>query len=320
MKNNKLLYLLTILITLFSFNIRAYAYNDIQENIGVETNIPEPSIKKINENVSCINPIKVTDPTAENLITLTTSPNNKEYTGVCKYQATSGIDKVIVDVKLADKELLFSEYSTKKGYANSGKDTIDSVGNNYKFEINTEYVYKEFFENFRGSCPPELKGVMHIENYHAKSLSGISDTYNPSDLFVLIKTEGNNPITGEALESASEIQKQEIGLIGEKFATIEKCEDMFQGESGEKLLNLLKFIVNLLKIGIPILLIGLGVIDFVQIIFVGAEDKIKKAQAKFINRLIIGACIYLIPTVIRVFLEIANSVWPNISADFCGIL
>ena len=67
--------------------------------------------------------------------------------------------------------------------------------------------------------------------------------------------------------------------------------------------------VNIVKIGIAILLI------------VGKEDEMKKAQEKFIKRIIIGVCVFLVPTILKLILTLGNSVWGDvISTDFCGIL
>ena len=46
----------------------------------------------------------------------------------------------------------------------------------------------------------------------------------------------------------------------------------------------------------------------------------KKAQSKFIKRIIIAAMIFLIPVLLGFILKVANSVWGNIGTDICGIL
>ncbi len=106
-----------------------------------------------------------------------------------------------------------------------------------------------------------------------------------------------------------------------KKINILDCHTLFSGDdSSEELLKMLKWIINIVRFLIPVLLIGLGTVDFVQAIFSGGEDKMKKAQTKFIKRLIIGVAIFLIPSVLKVILTIANGVWGNISTDYCGLL
>ena len=96
------------------------------------------------------------------------------------------------------------------------------------------------------------------------------------------------------------------------------CSDIIP--EGSKTQELLKTIINMIKIAVPVLLLVFGVIDFGSAIFAQEEGNIKKAQGKFIKRLIIAVIIFLIPSILNVILSIAHTVWPNISPDFCGIL
>lgn len=91
-------------------------------------------------------------------------------------------------------------------------------------------------------------------------------------------------------------------------------------DDGKSLGDILSMVINIIKILVPIVLLVLGSIDFVQAIFAQDESAIKKAQSKFIKRLIIAVVIFLIPSILKVILGIANSVWSWISPDFCGIL
>lgn len=121
--------------------------------------------------------------------------------------------------------------------------------------------------------------------------------------------ETENPSTESIIVKDNELNKD-----------ITTCKSLLSDEGSKQLLKMLKFIVNIVKISIPILLIGLGIIDFARAVFAGSEDEIKKIQNKFIKRVIIGICIFLIPTLLKVVLNIANGIWDNISPDFCGIL
>ena len=127
-----------------------------------------------------------------------------------------------------------------------------------------------------------------------------------------IGVDGNNLKTGEELS-----MEVEIPLNFEKLDIL-NCEQLF-GNSDD-LINMIKWVITVIKVLIPIVLIGLGIVDFAQAVFAGNEDKMKKAQAKFIKRLIIGIAIFLIPSLLKLILGIANSIWPNIDADLCGII
>ena len=103
--------------------------------------------------------------------------------------------------------------------------------------------------------------------------------------------------------------------------TIEDCMDLFTGnEDSEKLLKIIKMLFTLSRILIPLVIIGMGSMDFVKCIFSGNEDGMKKAQSKFMKRILIGVVIFLVPSLLQYILEIAHHVWPNISSDLCGIL
>ena len=132
--------------------------------------------------------------------------------------------------------------------------------------------------------------------------------------YSLNKGVGYNLLTNEKYpDNDYNIHLNKIGIVD--------CDTLFEGDGGQHIKDILKFVIGLVKIFIPILLIGLGIFDFATAVFSGAEDKMKKAQEKFIKRVIIGVCLFLIPTIITFTLKLYNTVWDkNISTDFCGIL
>ena len=110
-------------------------------------------------------------------------------------------------------------------------------------------------------------------------------------------------------------------LINGNKISILDCKTLLGGDgTNTSLVDLLKTGLNVIKIIVPIILIVLGSLDFAQAVFASNEDAIKKAQSKFVKRLIIAAVIFLIPSVLKVILQLANSIWGNIDPDFCGIL
>lgn len=119
-------------------------------------------------------------------------------------------------------------------------------------------------------------------------------------------------------------------LIYHKFGTF-SCSELFGSMDSngnvipnDDMINLLGSLVTIVKILIPIVLIVLGSLDLAQSVFAQDDGGIKKAQSKFIKRLIIAVVIFLIPSVLRLLLTIAQSIWPDIISrdfrDFCGIL
>jgi len=88
-----------------------------------------------------------------------------------------------------------------------------------------------------------------------------------------------------------------FALYNKAFAEeVINCE----GETIEFIRN----IFNIVKIAIPVLLIVLGLMDFVKAIIASDDQKMKKAQKDFITRLIIGAVIFFIPSVLEFLLSL----------------
>ena len=105
-------------------------------------------------------------------------------------------------------------------------------------------------------------------------------------------------------------------IKSEDIVKINSCEELLPSELTEMFSNLLMFV----RVLVPMLLIVFGIIDFGTAVFAGDEEKMKKSQEKFIKRLIIGAVIFLIPSIIKIFLSLAHKIWPVIDDSLCGIL
>lgn len=78
---------------------------------------------------------------------------------------------------------------------------------------------------------------------------------------------------------------------------------------------LLQQALNYIKIIGPILVVILSSIDFAQVIIKSDEDAMKKAQKKLITRLILAACLFFIPTLVQVMLDIFGIT----SSPTCGL-
>ena len=110
---------------------------------------------------------------------------------------------------------------------------------------------------------------------------------------------------------------EDISIIkGKTITKYDNCKDLL----GDDIVKGLQNIVLLGRILIPILLNVFGVIDFGGAIFAGDEEKMKKAQKKFITRLVIGVVIFLIPSVLKLVLAVAHNIWPVIDSSLCGVL
>ena len=88
--------------------------------------------------------------------------------------------------------------------------------------------------------------------------------------------------------------KQKAGLIGSGTG---KC-----GFSA-KLLVWVNNIMKWIKYILPVLVIVLGIIDFIKAIAADKDDEMKKAQGRFIRRLIAAALAFIIPLIIAFILD-----------------
>ena len=96
-----------------------------------------------------------------------------------------------------------------------------------------------------------------------------------------------------------------------------KCSDLMRPKVRDQINRILTYV----RILVPLIIVALGMMDFGKAVLGDKEEEMKKAQARFIKRLIIGVVIFLLPTIIDLILDIANSAWKN--AQFrnsnCGL-
>lgn len=77
--------------------------------------------------------------------------------------------------------------------------------------------------------------------------------------------------------------------------------------------DFIKYVFHVVKFAVPLLIIGLGIVDFIKAMTAQSQDEVKKASNKLIKRLIIGACIFILPTIIDFLLKVAE-----INTELCG--
>lgn len=245
MKNKKILYILTFIITFFTFNLNVDA--------------------------------------AEVLI--------------CVYEKGS------MDGKFMLKQ---DSYGNKTLYHSNNNITMHDSGwtaqPGFKFEFVGVNNINEWLDSNTGAllkCPP----------YSNKTWGDTFQMFDrePDGVFTPSQKLEVNPVSGS------------LNLIGATTGEL-TCENLFGGDGGQELLGLIRTAFTLVKIAIPVLLIGLGTMDFAKAIFAGKEDEMKKAQDKFMKRIAIGIGVFLVPTILKLILTVANGIWSNISPDFCGII
>ena len=84
--------------------------------------------------------------------------------------------------------------------------------------------------------------------------------------------------------------------------------------------RIIKFIANILKwvkYVAPVLVIILGILDFIKAMAAQNDDQMKKAQGKFVKRLIAAALLFIIPFIIEFVLDKFNLVSDD---PFCNLI
>lgn len=95
--------------------------------------------------------------------------------------------------------------------------------------------------------------------------------------------------------------------------TINECEILIGEDVVEELNNVMFYI----RLSVPILLLVFGALDFGTAVLSADDSGMKKAQGKFIKRLIIGIAIFFVPTIVNLIINIMNTVW-GLGSN-CGI-
>ena len=76
--------------------------------------------------------------------------------------------------------------------------------------------------------------------------------------------------------------------------------------------------MGIIRIAVPIMLIALITYDLATAVFVGSDDKVRKARDKAIKRIIIAIAIFFVPTFINLVFDLVNDVWGT-NYEICGI-
>ena len=58
---------------------------------------------------------------------------------------------------------------------------------------------------------------------------------------------------------------------------------------------------------VPIMVMTLGIFDFLKAMTASKEDEMKKAQKRFIIRLVAGVLVFLAPTIVNLIINILNN-------------
>ena len=249
----------------------------------------------------------------------------------CLYEK-GGVEKVVLQQDSSGKVVIYKNKhdvgldgkisdTEVKGYeASHDSDDSDKYNDWYTVE-NPKIKYDSSVKKSGGAlteCPKSKTTNQDFANTFTGK-SGEVTFYGNNKGNQKLESKSNKVETIETNRKAT-VKASEKFTIDMKFVkiTISSCEDLFKG--AEDLLDMIKSVITIVKIAIPLILIVTGTMDFAQAIFSSNEDGIKKAQGKFTKRVIMAVVIFLIPSVLKVLLSIAHSIWPVVDATLCGII
>ena len=171
--------------------------------------------------------------------------------------------------------------------------------------VNLDFIYHSggIFNN-----SPDRAGGSYVDLYLSRQ-TGLIGNDVPSHYLSRIRSLNENTLI--ELVPDDDIYVCEPGENGENAENC--CIELLSQE----FMNMLSYVILALRIAIPLILIGLGVVDFAKGVFSSEED-MKKIQQKFIKRIILSIGFFLIPTVINLLLNIAESAF-GINTSFCGL-
>ena len=266
-------------------------------------------------------------------------PTNFKVVG--KDKDTSGIFSLTLSYSEEDKKFDAKDASASGTWLEKSGDFFKSTSQSNV--LNTYYLrskngtYGDFKSHFieeltKGNCSSEMGalclGTDSNENkdlhwYFEKSASDCTSDNGYIDGISQSMGYTANNDTVEYTDLLDAIDYYAKKLLGEKKELMEiaSCDVLLSGGSDETTIaDILKVIVNIVKFIVPVIFVVMGSIDFIQAIFAQDDGGMKKAQGRFIKRLIIAVVIFLIPYALKMVLTVANGIWPFISPDFCGVL
>ena len=241
--------------------------------------------------------------------------------GFPKYREVTDQDKV--SVTNADK---FINNCVIDGTVN---DVVYSAANYASCSI-FGHTTKYAFENFAGINSIVVQNVfLQAVNDQLKNETSINNDLinykeNIKD-YITIFARFSAYITRNYGDVLTEEQKVQFNKILDDYLKL--ARDKFEIEIvidcgtllGDDFIEKIGKYLNIIKIAVPLILIGFGIMDFTKAVFAGDSDEMKKAQKKFLLRIVIAILFFLLPFLIKILLSIANKAWSFISPSSCNL-
>lgn len=113
----------------------------------------------------------------------------------------------------------------------------------------------------------------------------------------------------------------DIGVIDDWTKVELECTDLFGDEDDpDSLHSMINTVMDYIRIIVPILVIVLGMVDLAKAVIAGKEDNMKKAQADFAKRVLMGVAVFFVPLLVDVMMDLAEIVWAGKNYDICQLI
>lgn len=196
-----------------------------------------------------------------------------------------------------------SDKSTITLYYNGSKTTLNNSkdGGNFTSSDNQEIIYKGIYNykikneiSTNGACPDfvyEYYGKEFFSTstvvsiYTAKKRSGIHEFFDFKNTYIYVLNTKMD-------------EMPDIDNTGD-----EGCDGVISS-AAQKLID--KYL-GYIHIIVPIMVLALGIFDFFRAMIASKEDEMKKAQKRFIIRLVAGVLVFLAPTIVNLIINMLNT-------------
>ena len=164
--------------------------------------------------------------------------------------------------------------------------------------VGVNQYYEEFVKNNSNYAESKLAKDFALRNESKEKLNAFCNS-----VFSSLNYTDSNKCVKDCMEAVKLVESE-----------LEIPNDGQCNLSG-RMINWIKNILKWIKYILPVFVIILGILDFIKAISSGSDDEMKKAQGRFIKRLIAAALLFLIPALIEFILEVFK-----IESTFCGIV
>ena len=208
----------------------------------------------------------------------------------------------------------------------SGYQSIQKADSCYIAEIDESGSTGEIVDTFVTECE-FYKGFISKDEQGNITGGNLKELYDSCNKDANCLTEYNNEKDKVKSYCSDVLKTGSYGMdpcvenclkINEDISNIEGTE-VIAGEChfSDRIIKWIANIFKWIKYIAPVLVIIFGIMDFIKAIAAQNEDEMKKAQSRFIRRLIVAALVFIVPFLIEYILTAFKIVTDN---PYCGII